>query len=96
MERDRALKIFQTYNVHDAAKEDSACAACDWKITVNAIQQGQNLWPEYVGQIWWFLSLVGHFSVFVTLGSRLIDFQSQKMTVAARATADRKVVAHLS
>jgi hypothetical protein len=30
------------------------------------------------------------------LGSRLIDFQSQKMTVAARATADRKVVAHLS
>jgi len=31
-----------------------------------------------------------------TLGSRLIDFQSQKMTVAARATAERKVVAHLS
>jgi hypothetical protein len=30
------------------------------------------------------------------LGSRLIDFQSQKMTVAARATAERKVVAHLS
>jgi hypothetical protein len=31
-----------------------------------------------------------------SLGSRLIDFQSQKMTVAARATAERKVVAHLS
>ena len=30
------------------------------------------------------------------LGSRLIDYQSQKMTVAARATAERKVVAHLS
>ena len=30
------------------------------------------------------------------LGSRLIDFHSQKMTVAARATAERKVVAHLS
>ena len=31
-----------------------------------------------------------------SLGSRLIDFQSQKMTVAASATAERKVVAHLS
>jgi NAD(P)H dehydrogenase (quinone) len=31
-----------------------------------------------------------------TLGSRLIDRQSQNMTVAARATADRKVLAHLS
>lgn len=41
MERDRALKTLQTYNVHGAAKEDSACAVCDWKITVNAIQQGQ-------------------------------------------------------
>ena len=30
------------------------------------------------------------------LGSRLIDRQSQNMTVAARATADRKVLAHLS
>jgi RHS repeat-associated protein len=30
------------------------------------------------------------------LGSRLIDFQSQNMTVAASATADRKVLAHLS
>jgi hypothetical protein len=30
------------------------------------------------------------------LGSRLIDRQSQKMTVAARATAERKVLAHLS
>lgn len=30
------------------------------------------------------------------LGSRLIDCQSQKRTVAARATADRKVLAHLS
>jgi hypothetical protein len=29
-------------------------------------------------------------------GSRLIDLQSQNMTVAARATAERKVVAHLS
>ncbi len=31
-----------------------------------------------------------------TLGSRLIDRQSQKMTVAARATAERKVFAHRS
>ena len=30
------------------------------------------------------------------LGSRLINFQSQKMTVAARATADRKTFGHLS
>lgn len=30
------------------------------------------------------------------LGSRLIDPHSQNMTVAARATADRKVLAHLS
>ena len=30
------------------------------------------------------------------LGSRLIDCQSQNMTVAARATADRKVLAHRS
>lgn len=30
------------------------------------------------------------------LGSRLIDLQSQNMTVAASATADRKVLAHLS
>ena len=30
------------------------------------------------------------------LGSRLIDRQSQKMTVAARATAERKVFAHRS
>lgn len=30
------------------------------------------------------------------LGSRLIDRQSQKMTVAARATADRKTLGHLS
>lgn len=30
------------------------------------------------------------------LGSRLIDRQSQDMTVAARATAERKVFAHLS
>ncbi len=30
------------------------------------------------------------------LGSRLIDGQSQNMTVAARATAERKVFAHLS
>lgn len=30
------------------------------------------------------------------LGSILIDHQSQKITVAARATAERKVVAHLS
>ena len=30
------------------------------------------------------------------LGSRLIDGQSQKMTVAARARAERKVLAHLS
>ena len=32
----------------------------------------------------------------LNLGSRLIDRQSQNMTVAARATADRKVLAHLS
>ncbi len=32
----------------------------------------------------------------VRLGSRLIDRQSQKMTVAARATAERKVFAHRS
>ena len=32
----------------------------------------------------------------VTLGVRLIEPQSQNMTVAARATADRKVLAHLS
>ncbi|RCW77078.1 hypothetical protein [Paracoccus lutimaris] len=31
-----------------------------------------------------------------TLGSRLIDLHSQNMTVAARATADRKVLADLS
>lgn len=30
------------------------------------------------------------------LGSRLIDLQSQNMTVAASATADRKVLAHRS
>jgi len=30
------------------------------------------------------------------LGSRLIDFQSQNMTVAARATAERKTFGHLS
>ena len=30
------------------------------------------------------------------LGSRLIDPQSQNMTVAASATAERKVLAHLS
>jgi hypothetical protein len=32
----------------------------------------------------------------ISLGSRLIDRQSQKMTVAARATAERKVFAHRS
>jgi hypothetical protein len=31
-----------------------------------------------------------------SLGSRLIDLHSQNMTVAARATADRKVLADLS
>ena len=31
-----------------------------------------------------------------SLGSRLIDGQSQNMTVAAKATAERKVFAHLS
>lgn len=30
------------------------------------------------------------------LGSRLIDLHSQNMTVAARATAERKVLAHRS
>ena len=35
-------------------------------------------------------------SMILTLGSRLINFQSQKMTVAARATADRKTFGHLS
>jgi hypothetical protein len=30
------------------------------------------------------------------LGSRLIDRESQNKTVAARATAERKVLAHLS
>ncbi|MDF2141183.1 DUF6522 family protein [Paenirhodobacter sp. CAU 1674] len=30
------------------------------------------------------------------LGSRLVNFQSQKMMVAARATADRKTFGHLS
>ena len=30
------------------------------------------------------------------LGSRLVNVQSQKMTVAARATADRKTFGHLS
>ena len=34
--------------------------------------------------------------VLAVLGSRLIDLQSQKMTVAARATAERKVFAHRS
>ena len=34
--------------------------------------------------------------IWLTLGSRLIDRQSQNMTVAARATAERKVFAHLS
>jgi hypothetical protein len=32
----------------------------------------------------------------IALGSRLIDPHSQNMTVAASATADRKVLAHLS
>jgi hypothetical protein len=32
----------------------------------------------------------------LALGSRLIDRQSQKMTVAASATAERKVFAHRS
>ena len=32
----------------------------------------------------------------VPIGSRLIDRQSQKMTLAARATAERKVFAHRS
>lgn len=30
------------------------------------------------------------------VGSRLVNFQSQKMTVAARAMADRKTFGHLS
>ncbi len=38
----------------------------------------------------------GSAQVGIALGSRLIDRQSQKMTVAARATAERKVFAHLS
>jgi hypothetical protein len=38
----------------------------------------------------------GPFPDQVALGSRLIDPQSQNMTVAARATADRIVLAHLS
>ena len=32
----------------------------------------------------------------ILLGSRLIDRQSQNKTVAASATAERKVLAHLS
>ncbi len=34
--------------------------------------------------------------VFENLGSRLIEFQSQKRIVAARAVAERKVSGHLS
>jgi hypothetical protein len=41
-------------------------------------------------------NLAGNEEAFEALGSRLIDRQSQNMTVAARATADRKVLAHLS
>lgn len=43
--------------------------------------------------------LLGHTKMDSTvryLGSRLIDLHSQNMTVAASATADRKVLAHLS
>jgi tetratricopeptide (TPR) repeat protein len=36
------------------------------------------------------------FDINFMLGSRLIDFQSQNMTVAARATADRKTFGHRS
>ena len=45
--------------------------------------------------IWVFVSRLRRGSG-AELGSRLIDFQSQKMTVAARATAERKVFAHQS
>ena len=41
-------------------------------------------------------SLIFERPVVERLGSRLIDFQSQNKTVAARATADRNVLAHLS
>jgi len=54
MERDRALKILQTDDVEDGAKEDSACAARDRKFIVYTIQQrtktsGQNMWDKYGG-----------------------------------------------
>lgn len=42
-----------------------------------------------------FVATVSH-ELRTPLGSRLIDCQSQNMTVAASATADRKVFAHLS
>ena len=38
----------------------------------------------------------GKSSILDALGSRLIEIQSQKMTVAARATAERKTMGHRS
>lgn len=42
------------------------------------------------------LSVLNQVIVWVTLGSRLIDIQSQNRTIAASATAERNTFGHLS
>ena len=54
-------------------------------VAINTVVTGQYTLVEMAGA-----KTVGR------LGSRLIDRQSQKMTLAARATAERKVFAHRS
>jgi general stress protein 26 len=50
---------------------------------------------EFDGDLWFFTKRGGRKVEQIGLGSGLVD-QSQKMTVAARAMADKKTVGHLS
>ncbi len=52
--------------------------------------------PERTLGMMFFAALRIHRSSLLCVGSRLIDRQSQNMTVAAKATAERNVLAHLS
>jgi len=64
------------------------------QLTAGFADKGTPKTPEFKD---WCLQQRSEFRTrFQNLGSRLIDRQSQKMTVAARATAERKVFAHRS
>ena len=64
-----------------------AASSDNWRMVKLLINRGADL-SAYAGN--------GMTVANMALGSRLIDFESQNITVAASATADRKVLAHLS